>query len=456
MGRPNKNTANERCSTYLLFAVVVAAFGGFLYGFQTGVISGALLFLSSSFHLNVIDEGMVVSILLIGGLFGSLIAGMLVDRIGRKWTMILTSLIFLIGPAVVSLCDSYEWLLLGRFIGGIGMGIIVIAAPLYLAETSPTAYRGAFVSLFQLAIAIGILFSFFVNYLFTESGDWRQMFAMGIVPALLQMLALFFLPETPAWLFKHGLEKRALKVLGKLRKDTHWKAQVEGMKTSSKAHKEGAWKFLFSSKLRMILVVGAVLCALQQITGINVVIFYAPKIFETAGFQSANSAVLATVGIGIVNTLATLLSVWLSNKVGRRTLLLIGAAGMGISLVILSIAYFTNTRFIGDLSLSSLMAYVTFFAIGLGPITWVVLSEIFPLKVRGHAMTIALSANWIGSFLVSLTFLDLIAILGSSGTFLLYALISGFAFWFIYHFIPETRGKTLEEIEKKILSGHSF
>jgi MFS transporter, SP family, galactose:H+ symporter len=449
----SKTVAKERCTAYLLFVVIVGAFGGFLYGFFTGVISGALLPLATAFRLSTVDQGVVVSILLLGGLVGALAAGMLADRFGRKWTMSLTSLIFIAGALLTALSYSYEWLLFGRFFSGIGVGIIVVVAPLYLAEISPAAYRGAFVSLFQLAVAMGILFSFFVNYLFIQSGEWRWMFGVGILPALLQMIALFFLPETPAWLLKTGQKRLAAKAFSKLRKDTHWKEQISAAKTTSSTRKQGGWKTLFSPQLRLIAVVGIILSSLQQITGINTVIFYAPKIFETTGFQSANSAIIATISIGVMNALATLLSVWLSKKMGRRTLLLMGSAGMGISLILFSIAYFAHLSLIGGISILTLMAYVAFFAIGLGPITLVVLSEIFPLKVRGLAMTIALSANWICNYLVSLTFLGLIERLSLPGTFLLYGLISLCAFWFIYRFIPETHGKTLEEIEEQILSG---
>jgi MFS transporter, SP family, galactose:H+ symporter len=448
----SKNIMKEGCTAYLLFVVIVGAFGGFLYGFFTGVISGALLPLATAFQLSANDQGMVVSILLLGGLVGALAAGTLADRFGRKWAMSLTSLIFIAGALLTAFSPSYEWLLLARFFSGIGVGIIVVVAPLYLAEVSPAAYRGTFVSLFQFAIAVGILFSFFINYLFIESGQWRWMFGIGVIPALLQMLALFFLPETPAWLLKHGKKRLATQAFSKLRKDTHWKEQVENAKATHAAHKHGGWKTLFSPQLRRIAIVGIILSSLQQITGINTVIFYAPKIFETTGFQSANSAVVATIGIGIINALVTLLSVWLSKKLGRRTLLLIGSAGMGISLVLFSIAYFAQVTLIEGVSIVTLMAYVAFFAIGLGPVTLVVLSEIFPLKVRGLAMALALSANWICNYLVSLTFLDLTARLGLPGTFFLYGVISLCAFWFIHRFIPETHGKTLEEIEKQILS----
>ncbi len=446
--------SDERCSVYLLFVVVVAAFGGFLYGFHTGVIAGALIFLIPSFHLSTADQGMVVSIILLGGLVGALAAGSFADHFGRKRTILVSSALFILGAALIALCNSYEHLLLGRFISGLGVGIVSLAAPLYLAEISPARYRGSFVSLFQLAIAIGILFSFAVNYLFAESANWRWMFVMGIFPAIVQMLALFFLPETPAWLFKRGLEKHAIMIIARLRRDTHWQMQVEAMKNTANPQESGNWKSLFSPKLRFILMIGVILSACQQITGINTVIFYAPKIFDLAGFHSTTGAIVATCGIGAINVLVTGLSVLLLRKIGRRTLLLIGVAGMALSLTFLAIAFFTEWSFIDRASVLSLMGYVAFFAIGLGPVTWVILSEIYPLKVRGKAMTIVIFVNWACNYLVSLTFLDLIAMLKIEGAFLLYALVSALALWFIYRFIPETRGKSLEEIEASILDEH--
>jgi sugar porter (SP) family MFS transporter len=343
--------------------------------------------------------------------------------------------------------NSYESVLIGRFISGVGVGIVSMAAPLYLAEVSPPHYRGTFVSLYQLCVALGILVSFCANYFFAEAGQWRWMFAIGIFPAVLQMFALFFLPDTPAWLFSHDRDKQAIEALGRLRKDKHWVSQVPEMKATGHKGRAGKWKDLLSPKLRFILIIGFILGAVQQLTGVNAVIYYAPKIFGSSGFESATGAIIASICIGGINVLATGLSAWILDRVGRRILLLIGVAGMAVSLGFLSIAFFTASVLIDKISIISLMAYIAFFAIGLGPVTWVILSEIYPLKVRGKALTIAIFLNWACNYLVSLTFLHLISDIGPQGTFLMYALISAATFWFIYRFIPETRGKSLEEIE---------
>jgi SP family galactose:H+ symporter-like MFS transporter len=446
----NRMKSYDHSTPYLLFVVVVGAFSGFLYGYHTGVISGALAFLASSFHLNIADQAMVVSIILFGALLGALFAGSLADRMGRKRTIALTSALLVIGSVLISMSVSYEILLLGRFITGIGVGILSLSAPLYLAEISPEQLRGSYVSLYQLAIAIGILASYAVGYFFSDTGDWRWMFAFGIFPALLQGVALFFLPETPPWLFNRSMEKKAIGVLQKTRKGKQWMKHLDEMKSSAAPHKSGKWKALLSHKLRFVLFIGFILSAMQQITGINTVIFYAPKIFETAGFQSATGAIVATLGVGIVNVLATALSVWLLDRVGRRILLLIGTGGMTVFLSLLAIAFFSKSELIDQIAVVSLMAYVAFFAIGLGPVTWVMLSEIYPLKVRGKAMSIAIFINWSCNYLVSLTFLEFIELLGAFGTFLMYALISALSFWFMYRYIVETRGKSLEEIESLV------
>lgn len=437
----------EKCSAFLIFVVVVATFGGFLFGYHTAVISGALIFLAPAFELSVSQESMVVSILLVGALLGALFTGSLADKIGRKQTMTLNTTVFVLGAAMIAFAHSYEMLLLGRFISGIGVGVISVVGPLYLSEISPPHLRGTFVSAYQLALSIGILVSYCVNYLFSAAAEWRWMFALGMLPALFQMGALLFLPETPSWLFKKGKDDRAIATLQRLRKDKQWMTQLDAMKNSASPHKHGSWKNLFSPSLRFVVIIGIVLSCFQQITGINAVTYFAPKIFQTVGFSSSSGAIMASIWLSIINVIFTCLAVWLLDKLGRRILLLICCTGMVCSLAVFICASYFHLIQIGNISIVSLMGYVAFFAIGLGPVTWVVLSEIFPLKIRGKAMTLALLVNWAFNYLVSLTFLDLMTALGSHGAFLIYAVITVIAFGFIYRFIPETKGKSLEEIE---------
>jgi sugar porter (SP) family MFS transporter len=415
------------------------------------VIAGALVFLIPDFQLSAADQGMVVSIILLGGLAGALVAGRMADNLGRKRTIEVSSLLLILGAVMIVLCESYSILLLGRFLTGIGVGILTVAAPLYLGEIAPASKRGGCVALFQLLLTLGMGVSFLVNYLFADTGEWRWMFGVGIFPVVLQFILLLFLPETPSWLLTQGFEKRALQTLQKLRKDVEWKSHVQEMENSAKAPRSGIWKMLLSSKLRFVLVVGVCLSIAQLVTGINIVMFFAPKILQDAGFGSTTGALLATLGIGTVNFLATALSTWLLDRKGRRILLLIGIGGMALSLAGIALAFLVSVSFGAALSFMSMMTYVAFFAIGLGPVTWVLLAEIYPLKVRGLAMTVALFFNWLSNYLVALTFLDLVGWVGSGGTFLIYTVITLGAFLFVWRYIPETKGKSLEEIERQLV-----
>jgi SP family galactose:H+ symporter-like MFS transporter len=342
--------------------------------------------------------------------------------------------------------------LLSRLISGLGVGIVSLVIPLYLAEISPSKLRGTFVATYQLAITLGIVVSFAINYIYSLNADWRWMFAMGVFPAIFQFIALFFVPETPAWLFKQGQSDRAVATLARLRQDQEWRSQLEAMKSAaSPTQKEGKWKDLLAPSYRFVLLIGLFLSTFQQITGINTVIYYAPKIFQTAGFASATGAILATLSIGMINVFATGVASWLLDKVGRRLLLLLGTAGMALSLGFLAFAFFIASPLIGKISVICLMCYVAAFAIGLGPATWVVISEIYPMEIRGKAMTVATFANWFFNYLVSLTFLSLIKSLGAQGTFCIYALLSAVTFWLVFSYLPETKGKTLEEIENLLV-----
>jgi len=433
---------------YLFLLVFFAALGGFLFGFTTGVISGALGFIAKDFSLTVFQEGVLVSIILIGALVGSYFAGIIADYFGRRKAILLTALIFILGIWMSMSAETFWILLSGRGVTGLAVGIISVAAPLYLSEIAPSHFRGGVVAAHQLAITIGILFAYSINYLLSASGNWRLMFGWGIVPAAIQFIGMLFLPETPAWLLEHGHINQAKKVLSKLRKDIEWKKHFPAMKAVSASSKKVSWHALFKPHFRTVFLVGIVLSAFQQITGINTVMYYAPKIFQIAGFPSVSSALFATFGIGIINVLATFFSVWFLDRIGRRKLLLIGSAGMVIALSFLVWALASHFLFVNKIALMSLMGYVAFFGIGLGPVTWVVLSEIYPSHIRARAMGIATFLNWLCNYIITLIFLDLMRLLTPSGTFALFTGISLICFWFIYRFIPETKGKSLEQIEE--------
>ncbi|NGX44334.1 MAG: hypothetical protein K1060chlam3_00500, partial [Candidatus Anoxychlamydiales bacterium] len=290
-----------------------------------------------------------------------------------------------------------------------------------------------------------ILLAYVVDYFYAPTGEWRSMFGIALIPAVLLFIGLFFIPETPSYLASKGQKKKALKILKKIEVNTS-KSEVVVEKKSSK--KMGSWKQLFSKSLRPALIAGIGISIFQQITGINIVIYYAPKIFQLAGIESATSAILATMGVGVINFLMTIVALWLIDMVGRKPLLIVGLIGMSLSLGVLGIGFLETTRATSVISIVSLMTYVSFFAISLGPVAWLIISEIYPMGIRGRAMGIAIFANWTCNYIISLTFLTLVDFLGKSGTFWLYALIGLFGLWFVIKKIPETKGKELEEIQK--------
>lgn len=439
--------AKDRGTPFLFFSVFIAVLGGFLFGYFTGIISGALAFIASFFQLSIVDQALAVSIILVAALIGALVAGMLADGIGRKKTIFITSLLFVAGGVISTTSGSFDVFLVGRFVSGLGVGVVSVAVPMYLAEISPPHHRGTLVGSFQLAICFGILASYIVNYLLSDSANWRWMFAVGIFPSAIQTIGLLFVPESPAWLFKKGRKNQTADVLKRLRKDKQWHHQLSEMESSADFHQKGGWKAMFTFPLLSVVMIGFFLSIFQQVTGINTVFYYAPKIFETVGFGTAKGAIFATIILGIVNVIVTFVATRILDKVGRKILLLIGTLGMAICFGILSLAYYLQFSFLGGVAFGTLLGYIIFFAIGLGPVTWVVLSEIFPMRIRGKAMTFAIFGNWLLNYFVSLTFLTFIENLKPQGTFLLYALINVVALWFVARFIPETKGKTLEEIE---------
>jgi MFS transporter, SP family, galactose:H+ symporter len=432
---------------FSLFVSLIASLGGFLFGYHSCVVAGALLFVSKEFHLSSWDEGFWVSSLILGALVGSLMGGFFSDRIGRKKTLFVTTIFFLIGAFFQMTADNYFRLVVARAIAGLGVGIVSVVSPLYIAEMSTRQERGVLVSMNQLAITLGVLCAYFVGYLLAPTASWREMLGMGMIPALILFVGLFFLPETPSFLAMRGRKDLAKALLQKIhRKEKEEEIFIE---TENETPKElTSWKHLFEKKMLAPLFVGIMISLFQQITGINVVVYYAPKIFEMMGYQKESSAQLSAVGIGLVNVLATALSLLLVTLRGRRYLLLLGIGGMAFSLVFVSLGLLIPNAFFSSLTLVSLFTYGAFFAISLGPVVWILLSEIFPMGVRGRAMGLALFVNWVANYFVSLSFLPLVEKFGKGQTFLFYAFISFFALGFVFYKVPETKGKSFEEIQK--------
>ena len=418
---------------------------------EAGVISGALLFIKSQFGLSVFHEELVVSVVLVGAAIAALGGGRLADRIGRRATLLITGVIFVLGAILCAIAPSVNVLLVGRILVGLGIGFASTVVPLYISEISPASARGKNVSLFQLAITIGILAAYFVDYSFAGSQGWRWMLGLAVVPGLLLSLGMLPMPETPRWLVRSGRSEHARRVLEKIRgrntKVDDELADIEASLAVSQEH--GSWKDLFSPAVRPALIIGVGLAIIQQITGINTVIYYAPTIIRSSGMPSASGAILATAGIGLVNVLMTVVSMWLIDRVGRRPLLLWSLGGMVVTLGLLGLLFRVehNGGSLALLAVITLMAYVASFAVGLGPVFWLLIAEIYPLKIRGEAEGAAASANWTFNFIVSLTFLSLVQSIGTSLSFWVYGLLSVASWFFCYALVPETKGRTLEEIE---------
>jgi len=443
---------------FVYLAAGFAALGGLLFGYDTGVISGAVIFIKRDFSLATFPQELVVSVVLAGAAVGALAGGRLADRLGRRLTLLATSIIFILGAIMCAAAPSLSVLVVGRAIVGLAIGLASTTVPVYISEVSPANARGWQVSLFQLAITIGILCAYLVDYGFAESGEWRWMLGLAAVPGVILGLGMLFLPESPRWLAERGRTDTAHAVLARIRGTQDVQAEMDAIRSSLQQAKErGRWTDLLMPAVRPALVIGIGLAIFQQVTGINTVIYYAPTIIQSAGISSAAGSILATAGIGLVNVLMTIVSMWLIDRAGRRPLLLTGIAGMVVSLGVLGLAFrmMAGNTSLAWVAVVTLMAYVAFFAISLGPIFWLLISEIYPLKIRGLAEGTAAGTNWAFNLLVSITFLTLVELLGPSWTFWLYGVLAVASWLFSYYLVPETKGRTLEEIEQSWHRRHS-
>jgi sugar porter (SP) family MFS transporter len=442
---------------FVFAAAAFAALGGLLFGYDTGVISGALLFIRTQFGLSTSQQELVVSVVLIGAAVGALSGGRLADAFGRRFMLLITALIFVSGALVCAAAPSLIILVIGRLIVGLGIGLACSTVPIYISEVSPPQARGWQVSLFQLAITIGILGAYLVDYAFSGSAGWRWMLGLAFVPGAILGVGMIRMPESPRWLAEHGQAELARRVLARIRGtqniDAEW---LEIQKTLAETQERGRFSDLFSPSIRTALVIGIGLAIFQQVTGINTVIYYAPLIVQSAGISTASGAILAAAGIGLVNVIMTIVAMWLIDHIGRRPLLLTGIAGMIVSLGVLGFVFRMPTGgALSWLAVVTLMVYVASFAISLGPIFWLLIAEIYPLRDRGIAEGTAAGVNWAFNFLVSFTFLTLVEILGPSLTFWVYALLAIASWIFSYYLVPETKGRTLEEIEHSFRHRHA-
>jgi sugar porter (SP) family MFS transporter len=427
----------------------VAALGGLLFGYDTGIISGALLFIGKDFDLNAFLEGFIVSSLLLGAVVGAGVSGVLSDKLGRRTIILVAATIFAIGAIGAGLAPSVWVLIFFRFFLGLGVGSASALVPSYISESSPTDVRGSLSSLFQLAITLGILVAYLVNAAFAATGSWRWPVALAFVPALILLIGMYFLPETPRWLVSKGRDEDARRVLRRTRTDEEVERELQEIRQAEKEEGEQAgYRELLAPWVRPMLVVGIGLAVFQQFVGINTVIYYAPTIIKSTGLADVAS-VLATVGIGVVNVVMTVVAIAMIDRVGRKPLLLVGLAGMTISLGIIGAAFAFSglSGIISWVTLAGLMLYIASFAVSFGPVLWVMLPEIFPLNARGTGTGVSALSNWGANFVVAQAFLPLVALIGRSAVFWILAVICIMAALFIQLLVPETKGRSLEQIE---------
>lgn len=444
-----------KLNPFVFLIAGIAAVAGILFGFDTGVISGAVLFLKGSFGLTAWTEGILVGAVLLGALSGSGVSGRFADYSGRRNLLLWTALIFLVGTILSATAMSLMTLVLSRLVVGFAIGVASFTAPLYISEVAPPRYRGALVSLNQLAITLGILGSYVVDSYFAESGNWRWMLGMGIVPAVILFIGVLLLPESPRWEVLKGRVDKARATLNRVRGGGGAAVEEELRDIQGSITEKQDWRLLFQRWLRPALIIGLGLAFFQQCTGINTIIYYAPSIFQMAGFKSASVAILATAGIGVVNTLFTLVALPLIDVWGRRPLLLMGLAGMALSLLFLSVAFKVggDVAVLKWIAFGSMILYIACFAMSLGPIMWLMITETFPLEVRGVGSSIAVSACWGFNMIVALTFPRLLEIWGTSGTFFAYGLFALLGIVFVFYQVPETKGMELEQIEANLRRG---
>jgi sugar porter (SP) family MFS transporter len=437
---------------YLLTISLVTALGGLLFGFDISVISGTIPFLQEVFDLNETMKGWVVSSALIGCIIGASFAGRLGDKFGRKKVLLVTSVLFAVSAIGSGVANSIPVFVMYRILGGLAVGGASVLAPMYIAEVSPAHVRGRMVSINQLTIVIGISLAYYSNYFLLQIGEnaWRWMFAAEAVPSLLFFFALFIVPESPRWLVARNRENEAKQVLTKVAGTEFARFELSEIKASLVGNeKRGTLKQLFKKKYSFILFLGIFLAVFQQWSGINVIFFYAPDIFAKANL-GVDAALFQTTLIGLMNIAFTILAMRVIDKMGRKLLMLIGAAGMAICYIVIGYL-FQIGRTEDWLLLTFIIITPAFFAFGLGPTVWVVLSEIFPNKIRGAAMSVATFSLWVACYLLTLTFPVFVELFNASNTFWLYAVICIIGFLVILKYLPETKGISLEQLEKKLV-----
>ena len=453
---------------YLIFLSVVAALGGFLFGYDTAVISGTIAQVTQLFQLDALQQGWYVGCALVGSIVGVLFAGILSDKLGRKLTMVISAVLFSTSALGCALSADFAQLVVYRIIGGVGIGVVSIVSPLYISELAVAQYRGRLVSLYQLAVTVGFLGAYLVNYqllAWAESGMqlsvdwlnkifitevWRGMLGMETLPAILFFIIIFFIPESPRWLIVRGKELKAVNILEKIYNSiTEAKSQLNETKSVLTSETKSEWSLLMKPGIFKAVIIGVCIAILGQFMGVNAVLYYGPSIFENAGLSGGDS-LFYQVLVGLVNTLTTVLALVIIDKVGRKKLVYYGVSGMVVSLILIGL-YFLFGDSLGVSSLFLLiffLFYVFCCAVSICAVVFVLLSEMYPTKVRGLAMSIAGFALWIGTYLIGQLTPWMLQNLTPAGTFFLFAVMCVPYMLIVWKLVPETTGKSLEEIER--------
>jgi sugar porter (SP) family MFS transporter len=448
-------TPAEKVRRHVALSAGVTALGGLLFGYDTGVVSGALLFVKKDFGgLSSFQEELITSLLLVGAVVGALLAGRVADLIGRRLTVLITAVIFVVGVLLAAFTPTFPVLLVARIVIGLAVGSASMVVPLYIGEVVPPRVRGGLVSLNQLAITAGILVSYLIDYGLSGSANWRLMFGLAAIPAVMLFVGMLFQKESPHWLIRQDRIDEARDVLKRVRNDDD---EIDGeiREVQEVSRKQAGTRELLSPSIRPLVFVGVMLAVFQQITGINTVIYYAPTLLQGAGFGSS-AALLANVVNGAVNVGMTIVAIWLLDRAGRRPLLLSGTAGMAVGMAIVACAFLGGENLHGALAIVAvigLLVYTGSFAIGLGPVFWLLIAEIYPLRIRGAAMSVATMANWGANFVVTVSFLTLLNAINGVGVFFLFGFLTLVALAYFWRKVPETKGRSLQEIEHELTGG---
>jgi SP family arabinose:H+ symporter-like MFS transporter len=464
MSQNNLKTVQRGSTLFLMVITLVATLGGLLFGFDMAVISGVLPFVKSQFSLSAATEGWFVSSALVGCIIGVSFSGDLSDRVGRKKMLMLAAILFLLSAIGSALSSGFTLLILARMLGGVGVGVASIVAPLYISEIAPAGIRGRLVTFYQLAITAGILVAYLTNagllsFSLSHKGSplghilnlvlvnevWRSMLGLGTVPALLFFAGLCFVPESPRWLIQQGKNDEGIAILAKitnLASAKHDALQIQ----NSKSQEKGSYKDVFSPAMRKPLLIGLLLPLFSQFSGINAVIYYGPRILSDAGINITN-ALLGQIIFGVANFLFTIIAIWKVDKMGRRPLYIVGALGATVCLFFTGVCFYTGAT--NNLALViGIILFLACFAFSIGPLKFVIASEIFPTKIRGRALALSIMVMWIADTIVGQLTPMFLGWVGPAVTFWFFSACCLLSFWVVYKMIPETKGKSLEEVQE--------